>query len=142
MATEFHESFTREEDDVRASERKLGLTFAAVCAIVGLVKLYRNPGLPISWFVAAAVFAALALFWTTPLRPLGLLWHRLGLVLFKVVNPAVMAILFYGALAPVGLLMRLLGKDPLHLTLDRRCSSYWLDRRPPGPDGRQMKDQF
>jgi hypothetical protein len=138
----FHESFSREEDDVRSSDRTLGITFAAVCAIVGLIKLYRGGAFPISWSLAAAAFLLCAFFWTPPLRLLGILWHGLGHVLFKVVNPVIMAILFYGTIAPIGFLLRLAKSDPLRLAIDRDSASYWLEREPPGPDGRDMKNQF
>jgi len=138
----FHESFSRDEDDVRSSERALGITFSAACAIVGLIRLYHGGHFPVLWAIAAVVFLACAFFWTAPLRPLGMLWHRLGHLLFRVVNPIVMAILFFGTIAPVGFLLRLAKSDPLRLRIDRGCGSYWLDREPPGPAGAEMKNQF
>ena len=138
----FHESFSRDEDDLRSSERSLGITFAVVCALIAAIRLYRGESVPLWWATAAAGFLICAFFFTPPLRVLGLFWHRLGNVLFKVVNPVVMAILFYGTVLPVGFIMRLAKGDPLRLTIDRGCESYWLDREPPGPDGQEMKNQF
>jgi hypothetical protein len=40
----------------------------------------------------------------------------------------VMAILFFTVLTPIGLIMRLTGRDPLRLRLDREALSYWLTR--------------
>jgi hypothetical protein len=69
-------------------------------------------------------------------------WHRLGLLLFAVVSPIVMGVVFYTTVVPIGLLMRLVGKDPLRLKFDRAARSYWIERDPPGPAGAQMKKQF
>jgi hypothetical protein len=138
----FHEDLARHGDEPRASERNLGVTFAVVLALVGALKLYRGSEYGLYWLVAAAVFLACAYLWTAPLRPLNFVWHRLGLVLFAVVSPLVMGIVFYTTVAPIGLLMRFFGKDPLHLGFDRTARSYWIERNPPGPAGPQMKNQF
>jgi hypothetical protein len=63
-------------------------------------------------------------------------------LLHSIVSPVALAILFYGVVMPTGLLMRLLGKDPLRLRLDSRAASYWIERTPPGPDAESLKNQF
>jgi Saxitoxin biosynthesis operon protein SxtJ len=138
----FHEDLGRHGDEPRASERNLGITFAVVLALIGALKLYRVGEAGLYWLAAAALFLVCALFWTAPLRPLNLVWHRLGLLLFAVVSPIVMGVVFFTTVAPIGLLMRLVGKDPLRLKFDRAARSYWIERHPPGPAGPQMKNQF
>jgi hypothetical protein len=44
----------------------------------------------------------------------------------------VSAILFYGLLTPVGLVMRLLGQDPLRLRFRRPTATYWRPRSDKG----------
>ena len=70
------------------------------------------------------------------------MWFQLGLLLHKVVNPIVMALVFFGTVLPTGLIMRALGKDPLRLKWQADANSYWIERRPPGPAPESMKDQF
>jgi hypothetical protein len=137
-----HEDFARHTDEPRSSERNLGITFAVVLALLGALRLYRGNGSGVYWLAAAAAFLACAYLWTAPLRPLNIVWHRLGLLLFQVANPIVMAVVFFTTVAPIGLLMRFFGKDPLRLTIDRAARSYWIERDPPGPAGPQMKNQF
>ena len=76
------------------------------------------------------------------LGPLNRLWLRLGLLLQRLVTPVVMALLFYGTVTPIALVLRLLGKDLLRLRIDRGADSYWLERRPPGPAPDTMRNQF
>jgi saxitoxin biosynthesis operon SxtJ-like protein len=141
-ARNFHEDLARHGDEPRASERNLGVTFAVVLALIAALKFYRGDAAAVYWIAAAAVFLACAYLWTAPLRPLNLVWHRLGLILFAVVSPIVMGVVFYTTVAPIGLLMRSTGKDPLRLKFDRAARSYWIERDPPGPAGEQMKNQF
>ena len=89
----------------------------------------RGPGL-VRWrwcfsFLLACVPATL--------KPLNRMWFKFGLLLHKVVNPIVMALVFFGTVLPTGLIMRALGKDPLRLKWQPDANSYWIERRPPGP---------
>ena len=43
---------------------------------------------------------------------------------------------------PIGVLMRMSGKDPLRLKYDSVVDSYWIARHPPGPDPRTFDKQF
>jgi hypothetical protein len=67
---------------------------------------------------------------------------KLGVLLGKLVSPIALGILFYGVFFPVGVAMRLAGKDPLRLRRDAEAASYWIPRRPPGPPPDSMTNQF
>jgi hypothetical protein len=88
------------------------------------------------------LFFVFACLWPAVLRPLNWVWLEFGLLLHKVVNPIVMALVFFGAGLPTGIIMRALGKDPLRLKRQPDANSYWIERRPPGPAPESMKDQF
>ena len=40
------------------------------------------------------------------------------------------------------LVMRLMGKDPLRRRFDPQAKSYWIERRPAGPEPQSMRRQF
>ena len=82
------------------------------------------------------------LVWPVPLAPLNRLWTKLGIFLYKVVSPLVLALLFYGTVTPIALLMRMLGKDLLRQRRDPNAASYWIERIPAGPAPESMRDQF
>ncbi|MBV8121004.1 MAG: hypothetical protein JO081_13835 [Alphaproteobacteria bacterium] len=50
--------------------------------------------------------------------------------------------LFFLVIVPVGIAMRLIGKDPLRRRRDPAASTYWIDRAPPGPPPAAMKHRF
>lgn len=137
-----HEDLTRADEIVGASDRKFGLTIAAVCAFIGTVRLVFGHGGWQWWLGAAALLATVALAAPTVLAPLNRLWLKLGLVLYKIVNPVVMALIFVTTIIPVGILMRLCGKDPLRLKREPDAASYWIAREPPGPAPETMRNQF
>ncbi len=143
MATsQLHEDFSREEHVKTGSDRSFGFVFAGFFALMSALSWWRGHT---SWHWAlplAAVFLVVALTKPSLLNPLNRLWLKLGLLLYKVVNPIVLGLLFYVTIAPIGLVMRAFGKDFLRLKLDRAAASYWIDREPPGPPPDSMKNQF
>ena len=76
------------------------------------------------------------------MAPANRLWLKLGLLIYRVVNPVIMAVLFFVAILPIGLAMRLFGKDFLKLKRDRSLTTYWLPRTDPRPQSESMRQQF
>lgn len=137
-----HEDFSCKAEVKVGSDRSFGLVFAALFALVALAPLLHRHE-PRLWALGpAAAFAVAALAAPRLLRPLNLLWFRFGLLLHHVVTPVVMGLLFFVAVTPVGVAMRLTGKDPLRLRRAGSAASYWIPRQPPGPDPASMKHQF
>jgi len=73
------------------------------------------------------------------LGPVYRAWMGLGKALSTVVNPIVMAVVYFGILTPVGFVRRVLGGNPL--VHDPEGESYWADRSR-GPTGSPMNRQF
>jgi hypothetical protein len=124
------------------TERNFGIVFAIVFAIIGLAQLYR--GGAVRWWAigVSATFLFCAFIAPRLLRPLNHLWFKIGLLLHHVVNPIVMGALYFGAILPMGLLLRAVGKDLLHLRFDKAAMSYWMSRDPPAPPPGGMAKQF
>ena len=40
----------------------------------------------------------------------------------------ILGLIYYLVLTPIGLLMRVFGKDPMRRRLDRTAESYWIER--------------
>ncbi|MFO1059492.1 MAG: SxtJ family membrane protein [Dongiaceae bacterium] len=136
------ESFEREEAVHGGSDRSFGLVFTAFFLLVGLAPLLHG-GHVRWWSVAlAAAFLVVALVRPALLKPLNRLWTKFGLLLHKIVNPVIMGAIFYVAITPFGVVMRLLGKDPLRRRFDAQAPSYWIERTPPGPAPQSMSNQF
>ncbi|MGE0151108.1 MAG: SxtJ family membrane protein [Reyranellaceae bacterium] len=139
---QFHENFDRSERVKSSSDRVFGLVFFVFFAVITLWPvLFGNP---VRWWTApfAGIFLALALLAPRVLAPLNRLWTGFGLLLHRVVNPLVMGLLFFVAITPMGLAVRLLGKDLLRLKRDPAAASYWIERNPPGPPADSMRRQF
>jgi hypothetical protein len=116
--------------------------FACVFALIGFVPWLLGHGLRPWALIVAAIFLGVALVYPRLLRPLNFVWFKLGLALHHIVNPVIMALIFFGAVLPTALMVRVFGKDLLRLKRDPAATSYWIERDPPGPDAQSMTRQF
>ena len=126
---------------VRGSERSFGLVFAALFAIIGCIPLLRGHPLRPWALELAIVFFAAAILIPRVLAPLNRAWFRFGLLLHSVVTPVMMAVIFYGAVVPMAVVLRARGRDLLRLKLGKATETYWIVR-PPGPTRGSMSKQF
>ena len=74
-----------------------------------------------------------AICWTFPVvaRPIYVIWHAVGGVLGFCISNLLLILVFYLVITPVGLLVRLFGKDPLERKWDVDAGSYWRDAEKP-----------
>jgi len=132
----------RDEPIKTASDRSFGFVMAGFFAIVGLWPLLFL-ATPRWWsLVISAGFAGAAAVKPAMLAPANRLWMRFGMLLHKIVNPVVMGFVFFSTVVPIGIVMRMMGKDLLRLRIDRSAPTYWIARTPPGPAPESMKNQF
>jgi Saxitoxin biosynthesis operon protein SxtJ len=139
---DLHESLSRDEEVKRPSERRFGLTFGVVFLLLtALLTVRGSAAWPVPLALASA-FLGLTVFAPELLRPLNQLWLRFGLALHTIISPVVLLALFFVAVTPVAVVARLLGNDFLRLRFNREATTYWIDRRPPGPRPESMRNQF
>ncbi|MFP6574482.1 MAG: SxtJ family membrane protein [Pirellulaceae bacterium] len=109
-----------------------GIWLPAFALLVGLI-LWNKLQLPNAalavWGVTVAV-ALVGLLKPKAIRPLLLGWMFAAFPIGWVVSHVMLAVIYYGCMTPIGLFMRLIGKDPLNRKLDRSAETYWVAREP------------
>ena len=138
----WHETFRAEDRPAGPSDRSFGYTFAGLFAVLCGLAAWRQGAINLWLLGAAAAFLIVTLIAPGLLAPLNRLWSAFGRLVHAVVSPVILAILFYGAITPIGLLARLTGYDPLKRRIDPAAKTYWIER--PSKDGLKssMKNQF
>ena len=117
------------------SNRSFGWTFTVVFA---LIALFAYP-----WLLAlAALTAAVTVVRDQWLEPLNRAWMRFGALLNRIVSPVVLGLIFFVVFAPVGIVMRLAGRDAMCRRFEPAKPSYLVPREPPGPREDSFRDMF
>lgn len=120
--------------EAEVSDRSFGFVLAIVLFVVAFAPLFR--GLSVRPLPCAAGILCLAIAFVAPsiLRTLKLIWLGFGLVIGSVVSPIVLAVVFYGVFAPLGVAAKLTGRDALRLRMEPQATSYWQTRPDPSTD--------
>ena len=90
------------------------------------------------WSIAALI--TIMFYAVRPIRkPIYLGWIHLAYPIGWVVSHTAMAVIYYLVFTPIGLIMRLFGRDPMERRLDRSAASYWVEHAPPTEPGRYFR---
>jgi hypothetical protein len=121
------------------TNRRFGLILVAACLILYALGFRYGSGHS-TWLIAAAVFLAITTLMPRVLQPLKDLWMKAGGLLHKVISPVLLSLFYFLGVVPIGLIMKMLGMDPLRLKPDTK--TYWIERKPPGPEPKTMAELF
>tara|TARA_B110000037_G_C16657820_1_gene317285 strand:- start:51 stop:434 length:384 start_codon:yes stop_codon:yes gene_type:complete len=121
-----------------SSNRSFGIVFSVVFLIIALYPLTYSGEIRLWSVIISLIFIFLGLINSKILTPLNKLWFRFGIFLGKIISPVIMGIIFFLVVTPIGLFMRLLGKDLLKLRYNKN-KSYWIEKTDPKS---KMKNQF
>ena len=121
-----------------SSNRSFGLLFFIVFIIIGLFPLINMEEVRTWSIIISLIFLLLGIINSKFLTPLKILWIKFGFFIGKYVSIITMGIIFFLIITPIGLLMRLSGKDLLRLKKNN-SNSYWLKK---DNQNSSMKNQF
>ena len=62
------------------------------------------------------------------MTPLNKLWLKFVTILGVTAVPVIMGVVFFLVITPIGLAMKIMGKDLLNNKYDNKKKSYWIDR--------------
>ena len=121
------------------SNRNFGLVFFFVFLIISLWPLLYEGHVRIWSLIVSLPFLILGLMNSKFLSPLNKLWSKFGILLGMIVSPVVMGIVFFLVVTPVGIVLRIMGKDLLNKKINKNIQSYWIKR---DKNISTMKEQF
>lgn len=119
---------TRRIDASRVNVRKFGVLFGTLGVFLGAYLMYRGSGHWVWAAGAALFFFATALVGYPVLKPVYIAWMAFAFVLGWVNTRILLGLFYYLVLTPIGLILRLSGKDLIDQRIDREAKSYWKPR--------------
>ena len=121
--------------------RSFGLIVGGIFALIGLWRGVFGGGPVRLWALVAAILLILpALIYPRILLPLQRVWMVIGHALGWINTRIILGIVFYLLIAPIGMIMRLFGRDTMRRRFQPEVETYRIvrERRP----GTHMKHQF
>jgi hypothetical protein len=121
--------------------REFAVIWLAGFAVIGTIVAWRlgcftgTPrwGWPAGLWAAALVVGLTGSLAPAVVRPIYLLWMGLALPLGLVTGHIILGLVYYGLFTPIGVLFRLIGRDPLDRSFVRTAPTYWVERSGQSP---------
>ncbi len=124
-----------------AEGRRFGLTVGGAFLVLTAVSSYRGHGttaLVTGCLGVALVLAGLLV--PTRLGPVERGWMRMALAMSRVTTPVAMALVYFLAITPLGLVRKAMGRDPLHHVASQ--GTFWKSRPARAGGTASMERQF
>ena len=125
--------------EIRSSNKSFGIVFSIVFLIIAIWPLKNGNDIRIWSIIIAILFLSLGLINSRFLTPLNNIWLKFGELIGKIVSPIAMGIIYFLVITPIGLFMRIIGKDLIGLKLSKQKETYWIKRQ---KNITSMKRQF
>ena len=117
-----------QNDEIKlGSNRSFGIVFFIVFLLISLYPLINDNDLIIWSLVISLIFLFFGLLNSKILTPLNKAWFKFGIFLGKLISPIVMGAIFFLVVTPIGLFMRILGKDLINLEYNTK-NTYWIEK--------------
>ena len=105
--------------------KDFGITIGVILIAIALLAFVLKGNWLPQLFIPGIILCLLALIYPPILFPLAFIWLKIGWLLSKIVNPIVLAILFFLIITPYAFLLKVFGKKFLNLTIEKNKESYW-----------------
>ena len=109
------------------SNRSFGIVFFIVFLIISFWPTIEGQSLRFWSLTIALIFLVFGLLNSKLLSPFNLIWVKFGEVLGRIIAPIAMGVVYFIIITPIGLFMRLIGKDLLRTKFSKN-NSYWIKR--------------
>ena len=123
----------------RSNDRNFGLIFAAFFMIICLYPILQGQDIKLWACTISFIFLFFGIFFPKALILPNKLWFKFGMLLGTIIAPIIMGIIFILVVSPIGIIMRLLGKDILNQKMEKSSKSYWIKRK---ENISSLKNQF
>lgn len=123
--------------------RTFGILLAIFAGLVGGLVLWRTGSA--TWgsavWIGGGLLALTYQLVPASRRPIYLGWMYAAFPIGWTVSHLLMALIYFGVLTPIGLALRVVGRDPLERRFDPSARSYWI-RYTPERDVERYFKQF
>lgn len=129
------------QDNHKQDGREMGLILAAVLLVFALYPAFHNGVISSHYALSSLIVIAINIVVPQIFFPFYCIWMKLANILSKVISPIFLGVMFFAFFTPMGLMLRLFGKDLLGLhPREKAKRTFWKDKDKSIPDN--MSKQF
>lgn len=112
----------------KKSLKKFAITMFVALLILGTILLLKQKPVYIWLYGISSLFLVLGVVVPGALRQVYIIWMKLAFVLGWINTRLLLILMFYLVFTPIGLVMKLFGKDSLDRKIEKNKQTYWHKR--------------
>ena len=122
--------------------RSFGITFGIIFLIIAGFLYYQEKDSFQLFIYLAGSFSSLGIILPIILKPFYMVWMIFAVILGWFMTKVILSLLFYLIITPIGLFLRIIGKDLLNLKEKKQQKSYWNMRNSEEEQNQNYEKQF
>ena len=122
--------------------RSFGITFGIIFLIIAGFLYYQEKDSFQLFIYLAGSFSGLGIILPIILKPFYMVWMIFAVILGWFMTKVILSLLFYLIITPIGLFLRIIGKDLLNLKEKKQQKSYWNMRNSKEEQNQNYEKQF
>ena len=126
----------------KSEVRKFGLSIGTIFGMVAIYLFWQEK--EVAQLVAYTGVAFFAVGWLLPvaLKPVYITWMCFAVLMGFIMTKLILFVLYSLVFTPAGLMLRLLGKDPLKERIEPTKTTYWIQRERGALDPKSLENQY
>ena len=122
--------------------RSFGITFGIIFLIIAGFLYYQEKDSFQLFIYLAGSFSSLGIILPIILKPFYMIWMIFAVILGWFMTKVILSLLFFLVVTPIGLVLKIMGKDLLELKKQEVQGSYWNMRESKKEQNQNYEKQF
>ncbi len=119
--------------------RIFGYIWAAIFLFTAFYPLIKGSDIRLWAAITGTAFLIIGTFFPPVLKYFYIAWVKFGELTGNIISKIALFFIFFLLITPMGIIMRLAGKDFLNKEFDKNAATYWINRE---SQPASMKNQF
>jgi len=116
-------------DCSKSALKKFGFTFAVISFLISIISLINHSKFFFYFILAGLLLLVISISIPQSLKYIYKIWMTFALILGIITTNLILTILFYAIITPIGLIIKLRGKNLLDLKFNKDSNTYWNYRK-------------
>jgi len=122
--------------------RKFGITLGIISMVISLFLFWKNNNAAEYFLYCGVTILFLGVVFSGILKPIYIIWMGFATIMGFFMTRLILTLLFSLVFTPVGLILRLLRRDPLKEKIDKKAKTYWIKRENNDLNPKSAENQF
>ena len=123
-----YENYYRSNTMKKYSDKYFGLIFSLIFLIISIFPFFYNNPIRIWSLILSFLLLLIAFIYPKLLSKFNNLWSKFAYIIARIIDHILLFLAYVFAILIIGILLKLLKKDPLLKSYNKNINSYWIKK--------------